>query len=299
MELRTLRAFVEVIRHGGFSAAARTVFATQSTVSKAVKQLEDELGLPLIDRGRVAPTPAGEIVFRRASAILAERDDLLRELDELRGLKRGALSLGISPIGGSTLFAPLFAIFAKRYPDIDIRLEEQGSKRLEEIVMAGEVELAASLLPVGDAFEFQPVRTEPMVALLPPDHPASNADAVTIAEIGDWPLVLFDSGFAINRLIEDAYARHGVVPEVAARSGQMDFMTELVAAGVGVAFMPRSMAALHRHPAVHCARFAEPGTEWRIALVWRKSGYLSPAARAWLDLTREVYPTPEATRISP
>lgn len=299
MEIRTLRAFVEVIRQGGFSAAAQTVFATQSTVSKAVKQLEDELGLPLIDRAQITPTPAGEIVLRRASAILAERDDLLRELDELRGLKRGALSLGISPIGGSTLFAPLFAIYAKRYPDIDIRLEEQGSKRLEEIVMAGEVELAASLLPVGDGFDFQPVRTEPMVALLPPGHPAAGAEAVDIPAIRDWPLVLFDSGFAINRLIETAYVRHGIVPEVAARSGQMDFMVELVAAGLGIAFMPRSMAALHRHPAVATARLEEPDTEWRLALVWRKSGYLSAAARAWLDLTLEVYPTPEATRISP
>lgn len=299
MEIRTLRAFVEVIRQGGFSAAAQTVFATQSTVSKAVKQLEDELGLPLIDRARITPTPAGEIVLRRAGAILAERDDLLRELDELRGLKRGALSLGISPIGGSTLFAPLFAIYAKRYPDIDIRLEEQGSKRLEEIVMAGEVELAASLLPVGDGFDFQAVRTEPMVALLPPGHPAAGRDSVDIPAIRDWPLVLFDSGFAINRLIETAYVRHGIVPEVAARSGQMDFMVELVAAGLGIAFMPRSMAALHRHAAVATARLEEPDTEWRLALVWRKSGYLSAAARAWLDLTLEVYPTPEATRISP
>ena len=299
MELRTLRAFVEVIRQGGFSAAAQTVFATQSTVSKAVKQLEDELGLPLIDRAQIAPTPAGEIVLRHASAILAERDDLLRELDELRGLKRGALSLGISPIGGSTLFAPLFAIFTKRYPDIDIRIEEQGSKRLEEIVMAGEVELAASLLPVSDAFDFQPVRAEPMVALLPPGHPLSGADAVDIPALCDWPLVLFDSAFAINRLIENAYARHGIVPEVAARSGQMDFMVELVAAGLGVAFMPRSMAALHSHPSVACARLDEHDTDWRIALVWRRSGYLSAAARAWLDLTLEVYPTPEATRISP
>ncbi len=291
MEIRTLRAFVEVLRRSGFSAAAETLHATQSTVSKAVKQLEDELGAPLIDRARMSPTPAGEIVLKRAGAILAERDDLLRELDELRGLRRGALSLGLSPIGGSTLFAPLFAIYRKRFPEIDIRLEEQGSRRLEEMLSAGEVELAASLLPVGESFDFQPVRTEPMVALLPPGHPAAARKAVTIADIGDAPLVLFDSAFAINRLILDAYARQGLAPVIAARSGQMDFMVELVAAELGVAFMPASMAALHRHPAVRIARFDEPHTDWRLALVWRKSGYLSAAARAWLDLTAEVYAT--------
>jgi DNA-binding transcriptional LysR family regulator len=69
MELRTLRAFVEVVRQGGFSQAAKVVFATQSTISKAIKQLEDELGLPLLDRvgHRSQLTTAGDIVYRRAA----------------------------------------------------------------------------------------------------------------------------------------------------------------------------------------------------------------------------------------
>jgi DNA-binding transcriptional LysR family regulator len=97
MELRTLRVFVEVVRQGGFSRAAKTVFATQSTVSKAVKQLEDEIGVPLLDRigHRSKLTAAGEIVYQRAQRILAERDDLMSELDEVRGLKRGLLRLGL------------------------------------------------------------------------------------------------------------------------------------------------------------------------------------------------------------
>ena len=97
MEIRTLRAFVEVVRQGGFSQAAKVVFATQSTVSKAVKQLEDEIGVLLLDRvgHRSTLTAAGEIVYRRALRILAERDDLMSELDEVRGLKRGLLRLGL------------------------------------------------------------------------------------------------------------------------------------------------------------------------------------------------------------
>ena len=111
MELRTLRAFVEVVRQGGFSQAAKVVFATQSTVSKAVKQLEEELGLPLLDRlgHKSRLTAAGEIVYRRAVRLLAEREDLEAELKDLRGLKRGTLRLGLPPIGSSMLFAPLFA----------------------------------------------------------------------------------------------------------------------------------------------------------------------------------------------
>lgn len=98
---------------GGFSSAAKTVFATQSTVSKAVKQLEDEIGLPLLDRigHRSVMTPAGEVVYRRGLKLLADRDDLLAELDEIRGVRRGSLRLGLPPVGSSTVFAPLFAIY--------------------------------------------------------------------------------------------------------------------------------------------------------------------------------------------
>src|ERR1700747_3778687 len=156
MELRTLRAFVEVVRQGGFSQAAKTVFATQSTISKAIKQLEDEIGVPLLDRvgHRSRPTAAGEIVYQRAIRMLTERDDLIAELDELRGLKRGTLKLGLPPVGSSTLFAPLFAVYRNRYPGVEIRLVEHGSDRLEELVASGELELAASLLPVSDDFEW-------------------------------------------------------------------------------------------------------------------------------------------------
>ena len=167
MELRPLRAFVEVVRQGGFSRAAETVFATQSTVSKAVKQLEQEIGAPLLDRAgrRSALTPIGEVVYRHGVKLLADRDDLLAEIEETRGLKRGALRLGLPPVGSSTLFAPLFAIYRQRYPGVDVRLVEQGSDQLEESLRAGEIEFAGLLLPVAADFDCTPVRREPMVAL--------------------------------------------------------------------------------------------------------------------------------------
>ncbi|AHB00010.1 transcriptional regulator LysR [Brucella ceti TE28753-12] len=154
MNLRSFQAFAEVVRQGGFSAAARTINATQSTVSKAVKQLEEELQLVLLDRAVSPPrlTAAGEIVYRRARAMLTEKDDMLAELGELRGLKRGLLRLGLPPIGSSVLFAPVFAAYTSLYPDIDIQFVEHGSKRLEELLLAGDVELAASLLPVEESF---------------------------------------------------------------------------------------------------------------------------------------------------
>ncbi|MBN9044524.1 MAG: LysR family transcriptional regulator [Rhizobiales bacterium] len=294
MNLRSLQSFAEVVRRGGFSAAARTIHATQSAVSKAVKQLEDELGSILLDRDAAPPrlTDAGEIVYRRALAMLAEKEDMLAELGELRGLKRGLLRLGLPPIGSSVLFAPVFAAYTKLYPDIDIQLVEHGSRRLEELLLAGDLELAASLLPVADSFEWQDVRREPVVALLPADRPYAHPDSVTLPEIAGLPFILFESGFALNHIILDACRLNGFSPHVAVRSSQIDFIVELVAAGMGIGFLPRMIAEQRRHPGVRICRIEGADVSWHMALVWRKGAFLSHAARAWLALYSNA-PSPE------
>lgn len=290
MEIRTLRAFVEVVRQGGFSNAAKAILATQSTVSKAVRQLEDELGLPLLDRlGHSSRlTAAGEIVYRRAAVMLAEREDLVSELDELRGLTRGVLRLGLPPLGSNILFAPLFALYRQRFPGIEIKLHQHGSRRLEEMVLAGEMDLAGSLLPVAPDFAWQSIHQEPIVALLPASHRLAGAARVDLGDLAADPFLLFQEGFAIDTVLQSACERRGLKPQVAVRSAQADFLVELVAAEVGVTFLPRMIADQRPRPGVARVLLDEPGTDWHMALVWRKGGYLSRAALAWLDLSREV-----------
>jgi DNA-binding transcriptional LysR family regulator len=289
MELKNLRTFVEVVRQGGFTPAAKAVFATQSTVSKAVKQLEDEIGVPLLDRigHRSQPTAAGNIVYERALRMLAERDDLIAELDALRGLKRGTLRLGLPPIGSSTLFAPLFALYRKRYPGIDVRFIEHGSDRLEELVHSGEIELAASLLPVSEEFDWQDVRNEPLSVLLSVNHPLASRRSIEMAALRNLPFILYETGFALNRIILDACRRHVFEPSVIARSSQIDFIIELTAADLGVGFMPRMIAEQRKHPQVKRIPLSEPHTNWHMAMIWRRGAFLSHAAKAWLELLRK------------
>lgn len=292
MELRTLRAFVEVVRLGGFSPAAKAIHATQPTVSKAVRALEDELGVELLERAPGQPvrlTAAGEIVYRRARTMLAERDDLRAELDELRGIRRGELRLGLPPLGSSVVFAPLFARYRARFPGVDIRLVEHGSKRLEEMLAAGEIELAASLLPVPPQFEWQAVSREPLVVALAHDHPRAASSQLTMADLADSAFILFDSSFALNPIILGACQRAGFAPTIAARSGQIDFIIALAAARLGVAFLPRMLAEQHPHAGVRYVALEEPDTLWHMVLIWRSGGYLSHAAQAWLALAQETY----------
>ncbi|MGY3322056.1 LysR family transcriptional regulator [Pseudomonas sp. TE3911] len=289
MNLRTLRAFVEVVRQGGFSQAAEVVSLTQSSVSKAIKTLEDELGMPLLNRlgHRNELTAAGEIAYSRALVLLAEHNDLVAEINDLRGLKRGVLRIGLPPVGCGVLFATMFATYRTRYPDIDIELTEYGSKRLRECLEAGEVDLAALLLPIDEGFDYQPVRNEPLMAVLPISHPLAQRKRIDFTDLADSPFILFEAGFALNAKILAACERKGVQPRVAARSAQIDFIVDLVSAGLGAAFLPRMLAHKHQHPGIALIPLDEPHTDWHIALAWRASAHLPPAARAWLELAKE------------
>lgn len=296
MNLRTLRAFVEVVRQGGFSQAAEAVSLTQSSVSKAVKTLEEELGAPLFSRigHKSELTAAGEIAYRRALVLLAEQSDLAAEINDLLGLKRGVLRIGLPPVGSGLLFAAMFALYRRRYPHIDIELIEHGSKKLAECLQAGEVDLAALLVPVEGEFEYQDVRVEPLMVVMPVDHPLATRKSVDFSDLADSPFILFEAGFALNRIILSGCERKGVVPRVTARSAQMDFIVDLVSAGLGVAFLPRMLAYKHLHPGIALISLDEAHTDWHIALAWRRQAHLPPAARAWLDLAREMGNVPGA-----
>lgn len=289
MELRALKAFVEVARKGSFSLAAKSLSLTQSAVSKSVKQLESDLGVVLVDRlgQRSTMTTAGEIVFARAVTMLTEREDLLTELSELRGLRLGKLRLGLPPIGSDVLFAPQFTTYRSRYPGIEIQLAEYGSKKLEELVRSGDVDLGASLLPLPAEFEWRSVREEPMDVLLPVSHSRSQDKSLALSILKDEPFILFDNGFALNALILKACEEAGFQPTIVARSSQIGFIIELVASGLGIGFLPRFMAEGRKHPGVCHRCVTDPSISWHLAWMWRKGSYLSHASRAWLDLDHE------------
>ncbi|MCT6825105.1 LysR family transcriptional regulator [Bartonella apis] len=293
MQIRTLEAFIEIIRQNGFSAAAKVLNATQSTISKSLAQLENQYGTKLINRnkGKMQLTAAGEYVFRHAQRILAEETAIEREIAELKGLKRGVLKIGLPPIGSSELFAPVLARYTSSHPQIDINIVEHGSKKLEELVRTGEIELAGSLVPIASGFDYQDVRNDPVVALMPASL-AGDRKKITAKELAEYPFVLFASQFALTPLVMEAFHEKGLEPVVSARSSQIDFLFGLVAAGMGVGFLPRMIAEKRNVKNVKTVVITDTAIEWHMALIWRSNNHLSYAAREWLRLSRQYHGTP-------
>ena len=294
MEFRQLRAFAEVIRQGGFTQAARVLHASQSAVSKQVAQLEQRLGLQLLERTgpHIRMTDAGQVVLRHAEAMLRQQQALLTELDDLAQLTRGELRLGLTMFGGEALFAAPFAVYRERYPGVTVRLMEGGSKTIEQLILNGELDLGASLTPDDPAFDYRPFCNEPLDVLLPAAHPLADEPALRLEQLADTPFVLYQQSFTLNDRLMRACRERGFTPREGGRSGQADFLVALVAAGQGVLLLPRIVAQSLARPGVVRRPLHGSGLRWDIAFIWRRDGYLSRAARAWLALLEE-YPAPQ------
>lgn len=294
MRTRLLHMLVQVVRTGSFTAAAQVTHASQSTVSKAIQQLEHELGMVLLERHvtPLRPTAAGEIVLAHAHSVLDDLQRMHDELDQLQGLQRGVLRLGLPPIGSASLFAPLFVTYRKRFPNIEIHLEEHGSRHLEQLLIAGEIELAATLLPVSEALQTQFVFQSRLMAVVAVDHPLAHRGEIALAELADTPFIFFEAGFALNAQLQQACRLQGFEPQEATHSGQIDFVVALVAAGYGVAFLPEVMVPNRQQAQIRFVPLAPAqGTVWQLTLAWPRNRQLSPAAQQWLQLAHEQLAT--------
>ncbi|MDX3905692.1 MAG: LysR family transcriptional regulator [Pigmentiphaga sp.] len=292
MDLRTLRYFVEVIHRQSYTAAARALFVTQPTVSKMIKQLEDEVGTPVLRKAgrRLEPTDAGRVVLERGSQLLALHAQLQAELADVQHVGRGELVLGIPPLAHH-LLAPLLGRFHHDYPQIELKLFERGSRTVEEELRAGTLEIGAMLLPADEnEYETLPICNFPLQLIVPASSRWADRGRVRLAELAAEPFIFYGEGFVLNEVVHDACVRAGFSPRIAGRSSQWDFMASMVAAGVGVALLPELFSRQLDRSRLAVVPLEAPQLWWHMAFAWRRGRYLSFAARAWLDLARRMLP---------
>jgi DNA-binding transcriptional LysR family regulator len=289
MDVRNLAAFVEVVRSGGFSRASHSLHLTQSAVSKAVKALEEELGQPLLVRlgRRVTLTDAGRVVLDRAQAVFAALQAIEDEVAEVGAVVRGQLRLGIPPMVGAAFFPPVLGEFRAAHPGVALELREVGARSVEALVLAGEIEAGAIVLPTdAGVFEAVPLMNDVLRAVVHPASPLARRRTIALAELEGVPFVLYREDFALHGHILDACRRAGFAPKVASESSQWDFMAALVAADVGVALLPQTICRRLDGKQVRILPLVDPELRWDLALVWKRGRHLPPAARAFVEVVR-------------
>jgi DNA-binding transcriptional LysR family regulator len=291
MDIRALRYFTEVVREQSFTRAAEKLFVTQPTISKMMKQLEEELGMPLFIReGRgFRLTDAGSVAFQRGQDVLAAMTRMKTELSDLVSLERGELVVGLPPMSGGAFFAPVVTAFRERYPNVELKVVEDGALAIENSVRTGQLEIGAAVLPVDqtifDGFGFA---HDPLCLVASAGSRWHGRESVKLLEIADEPIVFYPEDFTLSKRILNGYSRIGKTIRIAGRSAHWDFIVAMVNAQLGIALLPQTVASRLTGLPFDVILLDEEQIEWSLGLIWKKDVYLSHAARAWIQMTREL-----------
>jgi DNA-binding transcriptional LysR family regulator len=283
MDLRHLRLFLAVVDHGTFTAAAAAEHIAQPAVSVAVRDLEAELGAPLLVRSRHGArlTPAGEALVGPARQALRDVDHAATAVAAVTGLVAGRLDLTTLPTLAADPVADLVGRFRRAHPAVAVRLAAPGDlEELAEAVRSGAAELG--ITEAGTAIrglEEVPLQQQELVAVSPP---GGTERPLRLSRLGDLPLVLTPPGSSLRDVVTAALAASGVTPTVAVETAQREALIPLVLAGAGTTFLPRQLAAAaHRLGA--SVRATTPRLRRTIVLVHRP-GTLGPAAQRFAAL---------------
>ncbi|CAL9614193.1 HTH-type transcriptional regulator GltC [Streptomyces sp. enrichment culture] len=289
MELRQLKYFVAVAEEANFTRAAERVHISQPGISAQIRQLEQQLGATLVNRsGRTAGlTAVGEVALGHARAVLAAAEALREAVDEMNGLVRGRLVVGMVTACTVTPLFDALAAFRRAHPGVGISLIEDDSAVLVERVREGAVDLAligaAGRLP--QDLDGWPVVSEPLVAAVPPDHPLAVRDGITLAELCGEPIVCLPRGTGIRAVLDQNAAAHGLTPAVALQASAPGAVIDLALRGLGVAVLSRSMVA--EHAGLRSLPLTDAGIPAVLALVSAPAG--SPALRELLAHCRRSF----------
>jgi len=245
--LRQLRTFKTVADLKSFSLAARRLQLSQPSVSYQVKELEETLGLPLLDRlgKRVQLTEAGTLLYGYARRMLDVLDEAAVEIEEIRGIKRGTLRVGASTTVGIYLLPAALGAFKKLHPGLVISLEIGTRERVQEQVLLNELDLAVVGPALNDPeLAVIPFLTDELVVVAPAGHPLTRKRGLNLKDLAAQPFVMREAASGSRWSLEKAARKAGARLKVAMELGSNGAIKHAVESGLGLAVISRYACAL-------------------------------------------------------
>lgn len=290
--LRQLRAFLAVAKCGSFGRAAEEVGVSQSAISFAVQQLENELGLRLLDRTtrQVRMTAAGESLAASATRLLAELDTVLRELKDTGQRRRGRIVMACVPSVARGLMPGCVEYCARKWPDISFAIEDIAAKDVVAKVKRGDVEfgVAGGYIDVSE-LHVEALTKDPFVLACRRDDVLARSKVVPWRKLSGRRLVMLDNTSGSRPQIMDTLTEAGVKAQIVLELAQPSSVLAMVEAKLGIAVVPTLVAPIESHPALTVRRLVRPSVSRSIFLLKRRDRSLSPAASAVWSALAELF----------
>ena len=284
--LRQLRVFESAATHRSFSRAAEQLHLTQPGVSMHVKELEANIGIPLFERlGKTLfVTEAGAELLMRVREILRAIKDAQESLDQLKGLRRGLINIGV--VSTAKYFVPsLLALFRKGYPQLEIRLGVSNRDLVIEQLVANQIDLAImGRSPLELDTIAEPFAENPHVIIASPDHPLASQRCISTGAIGHETFIVREPGSGTRLAMQQFFAEQEFSCKVGMEMASNETIKQAVMAGMGVAFISRHTIELELQTSrlvVLDVRGTPVIRQWHVVHLSKKR--LSPTAAAFKE----------------
>ena len=296
MRLQQLKSLVSIVRHGSFTRAATQLFVSQPSLSQQIRQLEDELGVDLLDRSgrRVRLTAAGERLLPRAARILAEVRSIELEAAELRGDAAARLSVAMVPQASERLLPSLFHAFRATCADTLLDVSELSSSGVAEAVRSGDADLGIAAwspaLPGWyEGVDIEGLGLGRLVACVPADSDLAQRQELPMADLENEPVVMFREGYLTRDLVA-AVAPFDLREAVVLSTDNSFSARHLVAAGLGIAFLstlPGDRAENLAWAGTQTIPVVDPIVSLGLCILTGHHAHLSRAAHEFTHLVRQ------------
>jgi len=296
MNLRDLKYLVALAEHRHFGRAAAACFVSQPTLSTQIKKLEEELGVPLVERAprKVMLTPAGREAAMRARSIVAEVEQMKEAARRSRDPEAGTVRLGIFPTLGPYLLPHVIPTIRERFPQLELLLVEEKSDVLLAQLRNGQLDAALLALPINDEqLHVEFLFEEPFVLAAPEGHPLTARTHLTLADLGDQRLLLLQDGHCLRDQALDVCHMAGAAEKSEFQATSLETLRQMVAANVGVTLLPMLAVKppVARSENIHLLGFdGADAPSRRIAMAWRRSSAMGDFLLRLAPLFRDLPP---------
>ncbi|TVY09557.1 LysR family transcriptional regulator [Paenibacillus cremeus] len=292
MELRQLQYALQIAIEKNFSRAAEKLHIAQPSLSQQLSKLEKELGVLLFQRttNSVEVTHAGSQFVEKAQKILDMVEQLKQEMEDISLMRKGKLVVGSLPITGAHVLPLVLPVFQARYPEIEIVLVEETTANLEHLTGNGGADISLLSLPLGDqSLTYEPLMDEEIILAVPPQHPLAQSSApIEIGQLKDEPFIALKKGQGFRQIAIELCNDAGFMPNIVFESSNIETVQSLVAAGMGIAFVPQMLTRGRWSELSPIYRSLSSKPTRTLVVAYRKGRYLSKAVIKFMETFREV-----------
>ncbi len=290
---RPLQYLIAIAEYGSFTRAAEVLHVSQPTLSQQIKQLEESLQSPLLDRsGRsVRLTDAGEVYLHHARRALGELEAGSRAIHDVQGLSRGSLRLGWTPIT-DYLTCSLLEKFNNHYPSITLNTLEMPQDDIENAVAEDRIDIGIAFTNTfmtearSSEIETRILFEEALCLAIGNTHArAGQKERISAQEFGHESLVLLNTDFALRHHVDQYCLENSIMPRIAINTNSLSVIIKLIQVSQLATVLPKSI--IHTQCGLHSIVLAPTLPHKVISLISRKGGYKSPACLTFIDLASD------------